>query len=156
MTPGPPRDADTGPATAFLALWHETVERKELGVIAPVVADDVRLSSPALFVPKQGKREVLALLADVLASLEGYRVTRTWIDGRELLLEFEARVGDRSLRGIDRITLDERGHLAHLEVFIRPYRGLVALMTAVVSRQIDRMEFPARLVARLRLKLKGG
>lgn len=144
------------PTAEFLALWHETVTRRELKSIAPVIADDVRLSSPALFVPKQGKREVMALLEDVLASLVGYRVTRTWIDGRELLLEFEATVGGRSLRGIDRITLDERGHLVHLEVFIRPYRGLVALMTAVVSRQIDRLGFPARLFARARLKLRGG
>ena len=46
--------------------------------------------------------------------------------------------------------------LSGLLPFIRPYRGLVALMTAVVSRQIDRLGFPARLIARARLKLRGG
>jgi hypothetical protein len=144
------------PAGEFLALWHEAVRRRDLAVMAPAVADEVTLASPALFRPKQGKPEVLALLADVLASLEGYRVTRTWIDGRELLLEFEAAVGDRALRGIDRISLDERGRLARLEVFIRPYRGLVALMSAVASRQIDRLALPARLVARVRMRMRAG
>ena len=131
----------SGHVEQFLSLWHEAVARKDLGALAPAVEDDVVLSSPALHRPKQGKREVLALLADVLASLEGYRVTRTWVDGLEVLLEFEASVGERTLEGIDRITLDPDGRLRHLKVFIRPYRGLVALMTAVAGRQIDRLGF---------------
>ncbi|MFO0583700.1 MAG: nuclear transport factor 2 family protein [Anaeromyxobacter sp.] len=145
----------SGPVEQFLSLWHEAVARKDLGVLAPRVADDVVLSSPALHRPKQGKAEVMALLGDVAASLEGYRVTRTWVDGPELLLEFEAQVGERSLQGVDRITLDAEGRLQHLKVFIRPYRGLVALMTAVVRRQVDRLAGPARLIARLRLWLRG-
>jgi hypothetical protein len=146
------------PVEGFLASWHEAVTRRDLGIIGPVVAEDVTFSSPALFLPKRGKREVMALLEDVLAALSGYRVTRTWIDGREVLLEFEAAVGDRSLQGIDRISLDERGRLQHLKVFIRPYRGLVALMTAVATRQIDRLGFPARVIARarMRMRVRGG
>lgn len=146
----PPSDA----AAAFLAAWHATAEQRSLAVLEPFVADDVLFSSPALFHPKRGKAEVLPLLQDVLASLEGYRVTRTWIDGAELLLEFEARVGERQLQGVDRISLDAAGRMAHLKVLIRPYHGLVAVMTAVGARQLDRLSLPARLLARARLALR--
>jgi hypothetical protein len=138
----------------FLALWHATMARRDLQVLEPAIADEVTFSSPALFVPKRGKREVLPLLADVLASLPDYRVTRTWVEGREVLLEFEAHVGGRSLEGVDRITLDEAGRLTHLKVFVRPYRGLVAVMTAVANRQIDRLGFAARVLARARMRFR--
>jgi hypothetical protein len=144
----------TDPVTEFLALWHETIGRRDPTLLEPLIAEDVVLSSPALFVPKRGKREVLSLLADVLASLSGYRVTRTWIDGLELLLEFEASAGDRSIEGVDRITLDARGRMTHLKVFIRPFRGLVALMTAVANRQIARLTLPERIIARTKLRLR--
>jgi hypothetical protein len=138
----------------FLTLWHATLTRKDLTVIEPRIAEDVTFSSPALHVAKRGKREVMSLLADVLASLSDYRVTRTWTDGPEILLEFEAGAGDRSLEGIDRIRLDERGRMTHLKVYVRPYRGLVAIMTLVANRQIARLGFPARLIALARMKMR--
>jgi hypothetical protein len=144
----------TDPVSEFLALWHETLTRKDLNLIDPMIAEDITFSSPALFVSKRGKREVMPLLGDVLASLSEYHVTRTWIDGLEVLLEFEANAGDRSLEGIDRISLDERGRMTHLKVFVRPYRGLVAVMTTVAERQIARLSLPARLIARTRMKMR--
>lgn len=138
----------------FLALWHAALAHKDLKLIETVVAEDVTFSSPALFVPKRGKREVMPLLGDVLVSLSDYRVSKTWIEGLEILLEFEANAGDRSLQGIDRISLDARGRMTHLKVYIRPYRGLVAVMTAVASRQIARLSLPARLIARTRMKMR--
>jgi len=41
--------------------------------------------------------------------------------------------------------------MANLKVFIRPFRGLVAMMTAAAELQIGRMSFPSRLLARLRM-----
>lgn len=144
----------TDPAGEFLTRWHETSKSKDLDVIDRSIAEDVVFFSPALFKAKRGKREVLPLLGDVLASLSEYRVTRTWIDGLEILLEFDAKVGDLSLEGIDRIRLDDRGRMTHLKVFLRPYRGLLAVMTAVAERQIARLALPARLVARARMRMR--
>lgn len=144
----------TDPATEFLALWHATVARKDPTLLEPMIAEDVAFSSPALFLPKRGKREVLTFLADVLASLSGYHVTRTWVDGLEILLEFEASAGDRSIEGVDRITLDEHGRMTHLKVFVRPFRGLVAVMTAVANRQIARLKFPERIIARTKMRIR--
>ncbi len=136
----------------FLEAWHQTVEKKDIHVMDAFVSPDVVLTSPALYHPKKGKDQVIPLLKDVLASFKDYRVTKTWVDGNEILLEFDAQVGNRSLQGIDRITLDSQGKLIHLKVYIRPYSGLTALIGSViqlaVARQEQGMSRPRKLITR--------
>jgi hypothetical protein len=143
MTPPPSR------VEAFLRAWHSTFEAREVALLAPWISDAVVLLSPAVFKPFEGKEEVTALLADVLAALAEYRITRAWVDGGDLLLEFDGKVGALSLQGIDRITLDDEGKIAELRVFIRPFKALVAVMTAVVERQIGRLSLRRRIPARV-------
>ena len=135
--------------TRFIENWHLTITKKDLSYMIEWVTDDVVLYSPALFHPKKGRAEVEPLLRDVLASLEGYKVTKTWIDENEILLEFEATVNGKSLQGIDRITLNSAGKMTQLKVLIRPYNGLTALMKAVVQRNIHRLNGPQRIIAKL-------
>ena len=126
-------------ADKFLEAWHHAIREKNLDLMHDWVTDDVVLYSPAIFIPKKGRSEVEPLLRDVLAVFEGYHVTKTWIDGDEILLEFEARVNEKQLQGIDRISLTPEGKMRQLKVMIRPYNGLVTLMKAVVQRSIDRI-----------------
>ncbi len=123
----------------FLNAWHSTIEKKDLKLMDPWVTDEVTLISPALFKPKVGRQEVTAVLKDVLASLENYTISKTWIDGNEILIEFDANVGNRKLQGIDKITLNADGKMTQLKVFIRPYHGLEALINSVVKMQIGRI-----------------
>ncbi len=141
-------------ANEFLRAWHSAIRENDAARLAPWIADDVRFSSPAVFRPIAGRDRVVALLADVLASIRNYCVTRTWIDGNELLLEFEASAGKLSLQGIDRITLDGAGRMARLTVFVRPFSGLRALMAAVTGRQLGRMALPQRILARTRAAVR--
>ncbi len=144
----------SSPAERFLQAWHSAVRENDPALLAPWIAEDVRFSSPAVFRPIQGRDRVVALLADVLASISNYCVTRTWIDGSELLLEFEASAGKLSIQGIDRITLDAGGRMARLAVFVRPFSGLRVLMAAVADRQVRRMALPRRLLARTRAAVR--
>src|SRR5512143_2085161 len=109
------------PVDTFLAAWHAAVEGKDARPLEPWMADGVQLLSPAFFRPKQGRAEVAAPLSDVAAALSGYRVAKRWTDGNELLLEFDAKVGDLAVRGIDRISLDAAGRMTRLEVWVRPH-----------------------------------
>ncbi len=144
----------SSPAERFLQAWHAAVRENDAGLLAPWIADDVRFSSPAVFRPMQGRDRVVALLADVLASISNYCVTKTWMDGNEILLEFEASAGKLSVQGIDRITLGDAGRMAELRVFVRPFSGLRALMTAVADRQLRRMALPRRILARTRAAVR--
>jgi hypothetical protein len=114
----------------------------------PWVTDDVVLVSPALFRPKSGKTVVTEILRDVLTSFDGYKVTKTWIDGSEILLEFDANVKGMSLQGVDRITLNSEGRMTQLKVYIRPFKGLKALISSVVELNIGRLRGPRKLIAR--------
>ncbi len=142
------------PADEFLRAWHSAVRENDVARLAPWIADDVRFSSPAVFRPMMGKAAVVALLSDVLASIRNYCVTRTWIDGNEILLEFEASAGKLSVQGIDRVTLDAAGRMAQLTVFVRPFSGLRALMAAVGERQLRRMALHRRILARTRAAVR--
>ncbi len=138
----------------FLAAWHSTVDKKDIGLMDAWVAEDVQLVSPALYRPKDGKSVVTPLLADVLASLENYKVTKTWTDGSEILLEFDAQVKGYAIQGIDRITLNNEGKMVRLKVFIRPFTGLKALIASVVELQINRLTGFRKVLAQTTFALK--
>lgn len=111
----------------FLTTWHKAIETQQLETLAELVAESAQLSSPAYWKPKTGRAVVMQVIRGVLACVEDFRYTREWIDGDELILLFEATVDEKSLRGIDRIRLNDDGHLVELEVFVRPANGLKAL-----------------------------
>jgi hypothetical protein len=48
-------------------------------------------------------------------------------DGLSVVLEFSAKVGDKSPKGIDMIRFDDTGHIVDVEVMVRPLNGLEAL-----------------------------
>ncbi len=68
-----------------------------------------------------------AILNAVMQGFEDFTYTKEWVDGRDIILEFETRIGDKKLKGIDRITVNDKGEMAHIEVLIRPLNGLIAL-----------------------------
>jgi hypothetical protein len=47
------------------------------------------------------------------------------------MLEFSAKVGDFSLKGIDIIRFGADGRIVEFEVMVRPFKGLTALAEAM-------------------------
>lgn len=112
---------------AFLDRWYAFVEKHDPALLDALVAEDAVISSPAFYSPKQSKPYVMAILNAVMQGFEDFTYTKEWVDGREIILEFETRIGDKKLKGIDRITVNDKGEMAHIEVLIRPLNGLIAL-----------------------------
>jgi hypothetical protein len=115
------------PAQTFLTRWYAYVENHDPALLQTIVADDATISSPAFFKPKTSKDYVIAILTAVTAGFEDFTYTKEWIDGNEIILEFEARIGATKLKGIDRFTVDGQGRMSHIEVLIRPLNALIAL-----------------------------
>lgn len=111
----------------FLDRWYAFVEKHDPALLDALVAEDAVVSSPAFYSPKQSKPYVMAILNAVMQGFEDFTYTKEWVDGREIILEFETRIGDKKLKGIDRITVNDKGEMAHIEVLIRPLNGLIAL-----------------------------
>ena len=103
------------------------VEAKDPTILAPLISDQAILRSPAYWRPHQGRKAVLAVFGGVMSILEDFRYQGQWVDGSELILLFEGRLEGKTVRGIDRVVLDEEGRLCELEVFVRPLSGLTLL-----------------------------
>lgn len=120
-------------AKVFLDRWYAYIDKHEPAALDALIAEDAVISSPAFFAPKQSKPYVMAILNAVNEGFKDFVYTKEWIDGRDIILEFNARIGDKKLKGIDRITVNDKGQLAHIEVLIRPLNGLIALAEHVKS-----------------------
>lgn len=114
-------------AKLFLDRWYAYVEKHDPALLDALVAEDAVISSPAFYKPKASKPYVIAILTAVMLGFEDFRYTREWVDGNEIILEFETRIGETSLKGIDRFTVNGEGQMTHIEVLIRPLNGLIAL-----------------------------
>lgn len=76
------------------------------------------------------------LLRTVLTVFEDFAYHRQLVsaDGRNVVLEFSARVGEKQLKGIDLIQFDADGLITDFEVMIRPMSGLQALGAEMGAR----------------------
>ena len=107
--------------------FRAAVERGDIDAVAELLADDVVFRSPAVFKPYEGAETVLTILRTVFGVFEDFRyIDELTGDGSHALV-FEARVGDRSLQGLDLIRDDADGCIAELTVMVRPASGLMAL-----------------------------
>ena len=123
-------------ADGFLGRWHRIVAERDLAALGDILADDVAIGAPPYWTPLAGKPLVHHLLGIIVTTIEGFTYHREWTRGRELALEFRGRVGEHELQGIDLITLDDAGHVAHLDVLIRPMNALEALRDIVAPKMM--------------------
>jgi hypothetical protein len=121
----------------FLSRWHRIVADKDLGALREILSPAIKLGAPPYWGDLEGRDLVTHLLGIIVTTIEDFTYHREWVDGRELALEFRGRVGKLELQGIDLITLDEAGHVARLDVVIRPMNALEALREVVATKMAD-------------------
>ena len=118
------------PAVAeSLALWHEMVTQRDLTRLPVILADDALFRSPMAFKPYASGAAVNLILSTVMQVFRDFQYHRQLAsaDGLSVVLEFSARVGDKSLKGVDLIQFSAAGKIVDFEVMIRPFNGLQAL-----------------------------
>jgi hypothetical protein len=123
-------------AAASLERWHAMIARRDLSDLAAIVHPDAVFRSPMAFKPYQSSEAVMLVLRTVMTIFEDFTYHRQAVsaDGRSVVLEFSARVGERSLKGVDLIAFDDQGLIADFEVMIRPMSGLQALGAEMGAR----------------------
>ncbi len=110
-----------------LAHWHHIVFARDLEALSAILAEDVTFRSPFVWKPTHGRLPTFVILSTVIDVFQDFAYHRELIDGDNWALEFSARVGDLSLKGIDLIRWNEAGQIVEFEVFVRPYNALQAL-----------------------------
>ncbi len=84
-----------------LTKWHRFVSEKDMQALAEALADDVLLRSPVLWKPKQGKATAILHISSVARVLEDFTYQRQFVGDNAVVLEFSARVGSLSVKGVD-------------------------------------------------------
>lgn len=110
-----------------LADWHKFVEKQNPEILDGLLADDVKFHSPFVWKPKDGKIITTHILFAAITVFEEFRYVREIMDENNWALEFEARLGEFSMRGIDLIELNDEGKIIDFEVMIRPANALQAV-----------------------------
>jgi SnoaL-like protein len=115
--------------------FKSAVEAEDPDAVAAALADDVVFLSPAVFKPYEGKELVAAILTQgAMKVFEDFTYIDHLEDGDTAMLVFEARVGDRSMNGLDLLRFDSDGKVRELMVMVRPLSGLNALAEAMARR----------------------
>jgi limonene-1,2-epoxide hydrolase len=128
-----------------MRAFREAIEALDLDAAEALLAQDVVFTSPVVFKPYAGKAITAAILRAVAGVFEDFRYVREINDvhGRDHVLVFTARVGDREINGCDFIHVDEDGLIDELTVMVRPLSGAQAL-AAAMGEQFERIAEEAR------------
>ena len=110
-----------------LQLWHKFVETQDATILNEILAENVQFHSPFVWKPKDGKAITTVILTTVTQVFQEFRYVREILDGQNWALEFEAKVGELTLRGVDLIQLNEDGKIIDFEVMVRPANALQVL-----------------------------
>ena len=115
--------------------FRAAVEAGDMDAALGLFADDATLDSPVAFKPFVGIDAIGAVLRAVFETFEDFRYTDELggEDGVHALV-FSARVGDKSVQGLDLIRTDDSGQITNLTVMIRPLSGLIALAEAMSAK----------------------
>ncbi|MGW2342451.1 nuclear transport factor 2 family protein [Streptomyces sp. NPDC001661] len=120
--------------------FRAAVEKDDLDAVEAMLAENVVFTSPVVFKPYPGKAITGAILRGVTRVFEDFRYVREIgdADGRDHVLVFEARVGDRKITGADFLHFDEDGLIDDFMVMVRPLSAAQALAEAM-GAQFDRI-----------------
>lgn len=102
--------------------------------LAEIMHEDVVFRPPTYWAEWHGREVTVILLEHVAAVFSEFRYRRSWSDGTGHALEFQAKVGDLDLVGVDLITTDAAGLITEFEVVARPLKSVSALREAMQAR----------------------
>jgi len=123
-------------AAASLAQWHDMVAAQDLGGLPALTHPDACFRSPVAYKAYHSAEAVVLAVstaASVFSDFAYHREAAT-ADGLSVVLEFSAKVADKSVKGIDFIRFDEDGRIVDFEVMMRPLSGVQAMAEEMGQR----------------------
>jgi hypothetical protein len=111
--------------------FRAAAEAKDFGAADELFAEDATFSSPVVYKPYEGREAIKLLLGAVVRVFEDFRYLEQVETGDVAVLMFEARVGDKSLQGVDILKFGADDRIAEMTVMVRPMSGVHALAEAM-------------------------
>jgi hypothetical protein len=111
--------------------FRAAAEAKDFRAAEVLLAPDVTFRSPVVYKPYEGRDQVQLILGAAVQVFEDFRYIEQVEAGDVAVLQFEARVGDRELQGVDILKFADDGTITELTVMVRPMSGVQALAEAM-------------------------
>ena len=111
--------------------FRRAVEAHDFEAAIETLAPDVVFRSPVVYKPYDGRDVVAMILRAVSEVFEDFRYTSDVEQGDRRAMQFEARIGDRDVEGVDLLRFNADGSVAELTVMVRPMSGMQALGDAM-------------------------
>lgn len=102
------------------------IEAGDMDSVIALLADDVVFHSPVVYADYVGRDAVAPILHGVATVFEDFRYLAEFASADGHVLHFAARIGDRSLDGIDMLRV-ENGKIVEFTVMVRPYSAITQL-----------------------------
>ncbi len=117
-----------------LEQWYQFVHNHDEEALRNLLADEVIFRSPVVWTPKQGKEVTMFFLNTVTTVFEDFKYHRIFTSESSLALEFSAKIGEVSIKGIDLVQFNAEGKIIDFEVLVRPARAVQTLAEAMGKR----------------------
>ena len=90
------------------------------GAVVALYDADIRLNSPLIKAPFEGRGAVADLTRAILDVFEGITYTASMGTGEQQMVAFEARVRGERVQGIDMLRVGDDGLIREITVYVRP------------------------------------
>jgi hypothetical protein len=114
--------------------FRAAAEAKDFDAGDELFAEHPVFRSPVVYKPYEGRDALKLILGAVVQVFEDFRYLEQVETGDTAVLQFEARVGDKTLQGVDILKFDADGRIAELTVMVRPMSGMHALGDAMRAK----------------------
>ena len=111
--------------------FRAAAEAKDFAAGEDLFAHDCTFRSPVVYKAYEAQEALKLLLGAVVQVFEDFRYIEQVETGDTAVLEFEARVGDKSLQGVDILKFGADDRITELTVMVRPMSGVHALAEAM-------------------------
>jgi ketosteroid isomerase-like protein len=111
--------------------FRAAAEAKDFGAADDLFTEEVTFRSPVVYKPYEGRDAIKVLLGAVVQVFQDFRYLEHVETGDVAVLMFEARVGDKSVQGVDILKYGDDDRIAEMTVMVRPMSGVHALAEAM-------------------------
>lgn len=114
------------PAENFIIPWHENLHSHSESFLDTILDEVVTFHSPVVFRPIEGIELTKAYLmaAGNSFNLNEFKYTSELHLGTNSILEFETKIDEIYVNGVDMIEWSAQGKIITFKVMIRPYQAV--------------------------------
>ena len=109
-----------------IKTWHRIVEERNVPGLDALLADEAVFHAPVVHTPQVGKlitKKYLAAAFHVFFN-DSFHYVRELRGDRDAVLEFEVRLDEITVNGVDMIKWNDAGKIIEFKVMLRPLKAV--------------------------------